>query len=967
MARRDVNKRLDEFLSGFNRSRRREARSQPRRSLTNSSRSSSFSRGAREGWSRSQRSSLLDFLAKEERGSNSYVLENVDEEEGKLSDGVFLFRNTGLRKKSGNGSRLVSLSLARPRLAPRPGEAWWSLPIEENYAKSATGFLLDVKYSGRLAKAVAFIYDDSSRRLLKWVDRTGHRPYFLVDTDPESLVEKGVDFTRHQSFVQYQVVSKFHPIERRKIRVTKVVVADPLSVKEMRQQAESKGLKVWEADIKYHLNYIYDKLLIPGMKYAVARSFEPIGWPSDVSEVVEKNFSDEPEDARRRIEEWIRIFEAEPPDPPMIAFDIEVFSPSTTHMPDPDKAYYPIISIAYAASDGRRGVMLLDRSDSRFLGDVGLPSDVEVEIFDSERAMLLEFLRRLQDYVVIVTFNGDNFDVPYLYNRLIALGVDPDVIPVEIHQNYVSFTFALHVDLFRLFDIKALQTYAFGNKYREKSLDAIANALLGEAKHELKKHISEVSLDELAFYNYKDAELTLRLLRDNNKLVWNLIILIMRISKLGLEDMTRTNISLWIKGLLYWEHRRRGWLIPNRKELEALGGGEARVKAIIKDKKYKGAIVLEPPQGIFFNVVVVDFASLYPSIIKMWNLSYETVNNPNCRGEKIVVPEAGHEVCMEFKGISSEIVGLLRDFRVKIYKKKAKDKSLSEQERLWYDTVQAAMKVYINASYGVFGTESFALYSLPVAESVTALGRTVLTSSVKKARELDLFIIYGDTDSLFLWDPPMDRVEKLIDYVKKEFGLDLEVDKVFRIALFSGLKKNYIGVTPEGGVVIKGMVAKKSNTPEFIKKEFSEAVRILLKLEKPEQVRSILEELRGHVGNVYNNVKKKKYTLDEFAIRVMLSKDPREYTKNTPQHVKAALLLEKEGMKVSKGDYVTYVKTKDSLGVRPVALAKLSEVDSSKYLEYVKTAFEQMLMAFGVKWEQLTGVKRIDMFTGMDS
>jgi len=953
VARRDVNKRLDEFLSGFARTRRKQA-------ATSKGRGGGGSGGwHRERGSPGVKGSLLDFIAAEREDAG----EKRGGDGGRPRTPEVMLSVSAPRVGGGRGNGGASpLLAAPPRLAPRAGEAWWSLPVEEHYVSSVVGYLLDVKYSGRLGRAVALIYDEASGRLAKWVDRTGHRPYFLVGADPETLSQREVDFSKHQSFVQYQIVSKFHPIERRRIRVTKVVVADPLAVRELRQKAESKGFKVWEADIKYHLNYIYDKLLVPGMRYAVARGFEPYEWPSDVSDVVEANFADEPEDVKARIAEWIRIFEAEPPDPPMIAFDIEVFSPSTTHLPDPDKAYYPVISVAYAASDGRRGVMLLAREGAEFLGDTGLPEDAEVEVFDSERAMLLELLRRMENYVVIVTFNGDNFDVPYLYNRLIALGVDPELLPFEIHQSHVSFTFALHVDLFKLFDIKALQTYAFGNKYREKSLDAIANALLGEAKHELKKHVSEVSLDELAFYNYKDAELTLRLLRDNNRLVWNLIVLIMRISKLGLEDMTRTNISLWIKGLLYWEHRKRGWLIPSRKELEALGGGEARVKAVIKDKKYKGAIVLEPPQGIFFNVVVVDFASLYPSIIKMWNLSYETVNNPNCRGEKIVVPEAGHEVCMEFKGISSEIVGLLRDFRVKIYKKKAKDKSLPEHERLWYDTVQAAMKVYINASYGVFGTESFALYSLPVAESVTALGRTVLKSTVGKARELDLFIIYGDTDSLFLWDPPMDRVEQLIDYVKREFGLDLEIDKVFRIALFSGLKKNYIGVTPDGDVVIKGMVAKKSNTPEFIKKEFSGAVKILLKLEAPDQVRDILEELRGHVVRVYNNVKRKRYTLDEFAIRVMLSKDPREYTKNTPQHVKAALLLEKEGLRLGKGDYVAYVKTKDSLGVRPVALAKLGEVDSSKYLEYVKTAFEQMLLAFGVKWEQLTGVKRIDLF-----
>jgi len=248
------------------------------------------------------------------------------------------------------------------------------------------------------------------------------------------------------------------------------------------------------------------------------------------------------------------------------------------------------------------------------------------------------------------------------------------------------------------------------------------------------------------------------------------------------------------------------------------------------------------------------------------------------------------------------------------------------------------MKVYVNASYGVFGTDSFHLYSLAVAESVTAIGRTVLKSTKRKAEELDLMILYGDTDSIFIWDPPEERLREVVDYVKREFGLDLERDKEFRIGLFSGLKKNYIGVDREGGVVIKGMVGKKSNTPEFIKKEFASAVQLLAGLEEPRDVPRVLEELRDHIREVNERIRRREYTLDELAIRVMLSKDPRDYKKNTPQHVKAALILAKYGIRVGRGSVVSYVKTRDKVGVKPVRLAKLADVDTSKYQDYVRTS-----------------------------
>ncbi len=821
----------------------------------------------------------------------------------------------------------------------------------DNYAREAEGYLLDIRYDGSVGGAVAFILDREGR-IVRWVDRTGHKPYFLTDAPIDELANPRLGITGHKSFARFETAVKLHPIRRRRVTLTRIVVNDPLAVRELREAVAKAGYRYWEADIKYHHNYVYDNLLVPGMYYEVSTSWRRgrIVEPERIEEIVEKIFGDEPEEFKEMAREWIPVFEQPPPDPPRLALDIEVYAPQEGELPDPGSAPWPVISIALADNRGLRRVLLLAREDV----DPGDLTSIEgeVELFEDEASLILEALRIASRYPIVLTFNGDNFDLPYLYNRLLQLGYEPDRLPLEFKQDHVTFTYQLHVDLHRLFDIRALQVYAFGNAYREKSLDAVAGALLGEYKEVVEKPISELNLEQLARYNLKDSDLTVRLTTHANNLVWNLIVLLMRISKLGLEDVTRTQVSGWIKSLMNWEHRRMGYLIPSREEI-AEYANVAKSSAVIKDKKYKGAIVLEPPQGVFFNILVLDFASLYPSIIKNWNLSYETVNNPYCEGEKVKVPEVGHEVCMSIRGISSLVVGLLKDFRVRIYKKKAKDKSLPEEERLWYNTVQAAMKVYVNASYGVFGTESFHLYSLAVAESVTAIGRTVLRSTKRKAEELDLMILYGDTDSIFLWDPPEDKLQTVIDYVKREFGLDLEKDKDFRIGLFSGLKKNYIGVDREGGVVIKGMVGKKSNTPEFIKKEFQEAVKLLARIEEPADVPKILDELREHIDQVYRKLKRREYTLDELAIRVMLSKDPREYKKNTPQHVKAALILRKYGVPVGKGSIVSYVKTRDKLGVKPVRVAKLSEVDTSKYQDYVRTVFEQMLMAFGVRWDKM--------------
>ena len=96
----------------------------------------------------------------------------------------------------------------------------------------------------------------------------------------------------------------------------------------------------------------------------------------------------------------------------------------------------------------------------------------------------------------------------------------------------------------------------------------------------------------------------------------NLLVVIARIARMPIDDIARIGVSQWIRSLLYYEHRQRNALIPKREELERHSAGVV-TDAVIKDKKYRGGLVVEPVEGIHFNVTVMDFASLYPSIIKV--------------------------------------------------------------------------------------------------------------------------------------------------------------------------------------------------------------------------------------------------------------------------------------------------------------------------------------------------------------
>jgi len=835
-----------------------------------------------------------------------------------------------------------------------------------------TAYLLQVDYDGNVKKAVLIFYDQKTNGLLFLYDKTGHKPYFLTDISIDKFSEQSDAVIKkiigHPSFDHVELVEKFDTLHSTSRTFTKIVTKDPLAVRYLR----SRVAKAWEADIRYHINYIYDNKLIPGIPYTISglNFIEEAGVDEKrLLEDVTKNLDLKSKEFMEIALHFAKLFEVKWFSPKRIAVDIEVYTPFEGRIPSPESAEHPVISIAIASNDGFKKVFALYRDGLKVGQEISM--DAEIEIYDNERGMLLDFLHIIQQYPIVISFNGDNFDFRYLFARSLNLGIDGDLLGIEVRkvikgnkvEYEVKFKNSLHIDLYKFFSNKAIQTYAFESKYKETNLDAVAQALLGIGKVQLDTDLSKTSLGDLIKYNLRDAQITLELTLFSNELVWKLMLLLMRVSKLGLEDLTRSTVSVWIKNLFYWEHRRRGYLIPRRDDILSLKSKKV-TEAIIKGKKYAGAIVMEPPQGIFFNVAVLDFASLYPSIMKRWNLSYETIDpEPNkCSSVENVADEQGriiHQVCIERPGITSTIVGLLRDFRVRIYKKKAKDKNLDEITRSWYDVVQRAMKVFINAAYGVFGAESFSFYAPSVAESVTALGRRVISATRDKALELGLHVLYGDTDSLFVWNPDEKKMNELRKWVEESFGLELEVDKTYKFVAFPALKKNYVGVLQSGEIDVKGMVGKKRNTPEFIKKLFTYILRELSTIEEPEDAFKVINRIRDELEKYYLLLKNKLLTLDEVAFQTTLSKSLSEYKKSTPQHVKAALMLQKYGMQITAGDVVAYVKVKTKDGVKPVQLAKITEIDIQKYIEAMRTSLEQLFTALNISWEDIVGGSKI--------
>jgi len=825
-------------------------------------------------------------------------------------------------------------------------------------------YIISVTYSGKRKCALVKLYEPNEGKIYYWYDNSGHKPYFYTDV-PEEKLRAIPSIALHKGLLGFEKVKLYDALHDRIVELTKIITKDPLAVggspNSLREivPAKTKG-NVWEANIKYHSSYIYDRGLIPGAPYKIVNgNLEPDFDDVSLAEL-EKQFAYEEKEYFLALKDWVRILNQPIPLIRHVALDIEVEMESPTLMPSPKKAENRIIAVSCVGSDGLRKVFLLKRNL-----DLGTrPSELEgvdVEFIENETELISKVFKVITSYPLIVTFNGDNFDLTYLYHRAQKLGFAKERIPIALGKEIALVTPGVHVDLYKFFHNKAIQVYAFSKKYDEVDLNSISKALLGIEKKVLKDFINVLPLYELAAYCYRDAWLTYSLVNFNDHLVLKLFIILMRITKLPIEDVTRIGISNWIKSMISFSLRGSKILISNKKEIEE-EKGKLATTAIIKGKKYLGAKVIDPIPGIHFNVVVVDFASLYPSIIKIWNISYETIDcvHEECRIEKL--PGISHWSCKKRRGVFSTLIGSLRDLRVAWYKPLSKRPDLDSSTKSQYEVIQASIKVILNAAYGVLGAESSDLYSPAAAESVTAIGRYNIDKTIEIAKTKNLEIIYGDTDSLFIKNPPPDVLKEFIDEVEKTLRVDLDIDKTYKYVVFSQRKKNYFGITKDGSADIKGLLGKKKHVPEFVKRTFYEIINILKEIESVDDFEPAKEKIKKLTYAQYSLLKSGRISLSDLAIKVMMNKNIEDYNKTTPQHVKAALQLKNFGIEVKAGQNIAYVKVRTAEGVKPVQLARLDEIDVNKYIEMMRSSLEQLLEPSGIDFEEILGTSSLGKF-----
>jgi len=767
------------------------------------------------------------------------------------------------------------------------------------------------------------IIKKSKREIEKLLGVNEHKPYLLT---LDERIPEGFQIEHVEKVIKYNAIKDEYQF------LNKVVVRHPTVIYD---RSTGTGLRTklktsWEDKISYNYCVAYDLGLIYGFEF-----------PNKI-----KEFKFERNNQEGLLSFYRYLLDLSAPLTKRVACDIEVLLPKDYNKhPNPDRDNFPIIACSFVSRDMKKVLIL----KSSHLKQMSI-NDKEIEFCRTEKELITRIFEIWKEYPFVLTYNGDLFDLRYIDHRAKQYGLESPIIVTRTRYSVrCDLKNAIHIDLYRVLSNKLLkQAFKELKEAYDMTLDEVSRVLLNKQKLEM-PDFHNCTATELKEYCLRDSEITFEISALENDKLMNLIFLVARLTNMPLTDAYRYQLVSMITSHLNWIHRLFNYLIPNSDDL-----ARKRLLPIKKSDKrdtYAGAITIDPVSGIHFNVFVVDVASLYPTVIDIFNIDPATISCPHEECKDNLVPEHSFHICKRNKGLFSLTIGCLKTIRVQVYKPK-KDP--------WSACVTAVLKLFCNSSYGIWGSKKIPeIYFVQIASATTAYARYCMRYLIKLIQHYNGKVLYGDSDSAFV-QGTNEIVDTVIKQIKKELNVKLEMEKIFKVCVL-WKKKNYLGVIDKNRqLVVKGLVGNKRDICKFIKKVFFEVAEEYKHVEQLEDLEKIRPRIRKKIKEAVMLLKLKRFELKDLVFKRRLKSDT-----GSGQDYDVANYYREHGVHKGAGDYIHKILTRGRKTAKPFEFIKSKdEVNIEQYISHLFSALEQVILPLGMTRENInfTG-KRIDEYS----
>ena len=645
--------------------------------------------------------------------------------------------------------------------------------------------------------------------------------------------------------------------------------------------------------------------------------------------------------------------------PKIACIDIETVSNSGAGMPKPYKRCDRIEMVSIVCKEYLGTTLtkyMVYIGEGIHLDDVQcIGCKDEVELIE-EMANVI----RKEDPNVITGYNIFGFDMGYILARMkLRLKPLPDMSRGKHGRtttrkvNWSSSAYGQNV--YDRIEVSGrvfidLMLFFRRSKLDKYSLDFVSRTYLNDGKKEMSpetmfkyfRNRDLAGLHLVAEYCIHDSVLTLQLF--DKVFMWTEVCEMARAMHCSIEDIYTRGEQLKVLNQVIFKCVERDIVLTKRRD------------KVVDSFKYEGAFVLEPTKGIFEGCTVVDFQSLYPSVLISYNFCPSTFV-PSKRGEVNTVNVGGktHYFRKHPIGLLPDLAqGLLGErFAVKEQLKRATD----ELERKVLDRRQNALKICANSIYGITGFASNKYFGhVPTAESITCMGRRMLESTVANIRDnFAVSVVYGDTDSCMIWhNGERDRekniamANRIVEHINRELPkpLKLLVEKYYDKMAFL-TKKRYLmydGTT----VATKGVANSRRNYCTFTRKLYSNAIKVMFEHGKDEVLDFVFDQVMQLIMS--------KVPLDELVMTKSI-KSLESYKGESIPHVLMYRRLIAEGNVVELGNRLEYIfvdlgyKCKlqgQKMFTPQEVVAKSMQVDYLYYIEkQLIVAMDELLSLLG--------------------